>query len=213
MFNLLRVRSAKHRQEINMSQQEAISTLEFPNIQLETERMLLRPLQQADAPALLAIFSDPLVMRYWSSAPWQALSEAQAMIERDQRAMAAGEFLRLGVVRKEDDALLGQCCLFKLDQQCRRAEIGYAMAHHAWGHGYMHEALCALVEFSFSQLQLNRLEADIDPRNTNSQRSLERLGFLQEGFLRERWIVEGEVSDSALFGLLLADWRSKHPAY
>ena len=50
------------------------------------------------------------------------------------------------------------------------------------------------------------MEADVDPRNRASVRSLERLGFIKEGHLRERWIVEGEVSDTILYGLLRREW-------
>ena len=74
------------------------------------------------------------------------------------------------------------------------------------GAGATCKALVALLRHAFEQLALNRIEADIDPRNTNSARSLERLGFSREGLLRERWIVEGKVSDSALYGLLHSDW-------
>jgi RimJ/RimL family protein N-acetyltransferase len=90
--------------------------------------------------------------------------------------------------------------------------MGYALASAAWGCGYMAEALTALLDHGFGQMQLNRVEADVDPRNLASARSLERLGFVKEGLLRERWIVDGEVCDSALYGLLLADWRSRRPA-
>ena len=76
----------------------------------------------------------------------------------------------------------------------------------------MHEALVALLAFGFGELGLNRVEADIDPRNRASARSLERLGFRQEGHLRERWIVGSEVSDSALYGLLASDWRERPAA-
>jgi RimJ/RimL family protein N-acetyltransferase len=71
----------------------------------------------------------------------------------------------------------------------------------------MDEALRALLNYGFSQLKLNRVEADIDPRNEASARSLERLGFSKEGYLRERWIVGEEISDSALYGLLHRDWH------
>lgn len=90
----------------------------------------------------------------------------------------------------------------------RRAEIGYVLAREVWGRGLMHEALSALVALAFQTLNLNRLEADIDPRNTASTNSLARLGFVQEGFLRERWIVGSEVSDTALFGLLRSEWAA-----
>ena len=49
----------------------------------------------------------------------------------------------------------------------------------------------------------------IDPRNAGSQRTLDRLGFVQEGLLRERWIVTGEVCDTALLGLLRRDWLAR----
>jgi Acetyltransferase (GNAT) domain len=73
----------------------------------------------------------------------------------------------------------------------------------------MHEALQAILEFGFGELDLNRIEADIDPRNGASARTLERLGFTKEGYLRERWIVGDEVSDTALYGLLRREWHSR----
>ena len=181
----------------------------FDQVTLRTQRLLLRPLGEADAPALFEAFSDPRVMRYWSTPPWSSIAAAHALVERDLKAMAAGEYIRLGIERREDGRLLGNCTLFKLDAQCRRAEIGYGLAHAAWGNGYMHEALLALLGFGFSEVNLNRVEADIDPRNNPSARSLERLGFKREGYLRERWVVGAEVSDSALYGLLLSDWLSR----
>jgi [ribosomal protein S5]-alanine N-acetyltransferase len=77
-----------------------------------------------------------------------------------------------------------------------------------WGLGYMNEALTALINYSFGVLNLNRLEADVDPRNKASANTLLKLGFLKEGFLRERWIVNGEVSDTDLYGLLRSEWIS-----
>ncbi|MEJ2793672.1 GNAT family N-acetyltransferase [Iodobacter sp. LRB] len=181
----------------------------FEKVKLQTSRLILRPLQETDAAALLAIFSDEKVMQYWSTPPWDSIEIAEALIARDLKAMAAGDYIRLGIEREEDRVLIGNCTLFDLDKQCRRAEIGYGMAHSAWGKGYMHEALSALLDFGFTQLNLNRVEADIDPRNMASAKSLERLGFSREGYLRERWIVDGVVSDTALYGLLVSDWHDR----
>ncbi|QDQ25466.1 GNAT family N-acetyltransferase [Chitinimonas arctica] len=179
----------------------------FDQLTLTTPRLLLRPLRDADAPALFAIFSDPRVMRYWSTPPWPTLEEAHKLIARDVESMAAGKYVRFGMERLEDGQLLGNCTLFNLYEQCRRAEIGYGMSAAAWGKGYMHEALSAMLAYGFDEMALNRVEADIDPRNEASARSLERLGFKKEGHLRERWIVDGEVSDSGLYGLLRSEWK------
>ena len=107
--------------------------------------------------------------------------------------------------------LVGTVSLFSFHEASRRAEIGYVLARELWGGGLMHEALTALVNLAFGPLNLNRLEADIDPLNTASAKSLARLGFVQDGFLRERWIVGEEVSDTALFGLLRSAWPEPNP--
>jgi [ribosomal protein S5]-alanine N-acetyltransferase len=178
---------------------------------IHTRRLLLRPLQMGDVGALFGIFGDPSVMRFWSTPPWESEEPGRAMVAQDLAAQADADDLRLGLVRQEDGALIGTCTLFGRQRQSRRAEIGYALAQSAWGLGYMHEALSALLDHGFNAWQLNRVEADIDPRNQASARALERLGFRREGLLRERWIVNGQVSDTLYYGLLRSDWRTAAP--
>lgn len=181
----------------------------FDAFALRTERLLLRPFREADAHALFAIFSDPRVTRYWSKPPWRSMDSAHERIAMDIERMRSGTYLRFALESAGGGRVLGECCLFNLVEQCRRAELGYALAFDAWSVGYMDEALTALLDFGFAQMALNRVEADIDPRNRASAKSLERLGFKKEGHLRERWIVEGEVSDTDLYGLLVADWQQR----
>lgn len=180
----------------------------FSRVRLTTQRLQLRALRKSDASALFAIRSDPKVMRYWSSSPWPSIDKAHELIARDKESMAAGQYLHLGLERKNGKDLIGTCTLFKLSEQCRRAEIGYGLASSVWGQGYMHEALVALLDYGFAELDLNRVEADIDPDNSASARSLLRLGFKKEGHLRERWIVNGQTSDSDLYGLLSSEWQA-----
>ena len=175
---------------------------------LATERLDLRPLVTGDAPSLFVIYSDPGVMRYWTSPPWAELQVAVDTIEGDRRAASEGIRIRLGIFRRADGVLLGTCTLFHFDEQCRRAEIGYGLASFAWGQGYATEAVARLLAFGFGEMKLNRIEAEIDPLNEASARALERQGFVREGLLRERWIVGDQKSDSALYGLLAADFNA-----
>jgi RimJ/RimL family protein N-acetyltransferase len=189
-----------------------IGAKQMPNyseVQLGTQRLQLRPLQSGDALRLFEIHSNAEFMRYWSSPPWRSIEQATTLIEKDQVEMAQGRNLRFGIFLREKKLLIGTCTLFNINQQCRRAELGYGIAQEHWRHGFMTEAVSELLKFGFSELNLNRVEADIDPRNVASGRSLEKLGFLREGFLRERWIVGDEVSDSALYGLLARDWNAR----
>lgn len=178
----------------------------FDQVVLDTPRLHLRPLRVDDAAALYAAFSDPLVARYSTAAPWPSIDKAHLLIAKDLKALPAGEYIRLGLERKDSGELIGMCNLFQLVAQCRRSDLGYGMHRAHWGQGLMHEALSALLRYGFEQMNLNRVEADVDPRNTGSVRSLERLGFVKEGVLRERWIVDGEKSDTGFYGLLRSDW-------
>jgi ribosomal-protein-alanine N-acetyltransferase len=75
----------------------------------------------------------------------------------------------------------------------------------------MREALAVLIDYAFRSLKLRRLEADVDPANASSLRVLERMGFLREGLLRERWNVGGVIADSVMLGLLAREWRGSTP--
>jgi len=181
----------------------------FSTLTLQTARLDLRPLVPSDAPALLALKSDPVVMRYGSTRPWSDPQVAIDYIQRDLQGMAAGTYVQLAIIRREDADLIGMCSFHLLDVQCRRAELGYSLVVSAWGRGYANEAVTALLDWGFGHLELNRVEADIDPRNAASVRALERLGFTREGHLRERWIVAGEKSDSLIYGLLADEWKAR----
>jgi [ribosomal protein S5]-alanine N-acetyltransferase len=178
----------------------------FANLPIRTARLELRPLRDTDVASLFEIHSDSKVMQYWDGPIWKNDERGRAMIARDL-APTAKDYLRLGFELAGAGKLLGTCALWHIDPENRRCEIGYAMRSDAWGQGYMREALSALLDYAFTELDLNRIEADTDPRNERSTHLLERLKFLQEGLFRERCIVEGEVSDSAMFGLLRRDWK------
>jgi len=169
-------------------------------------RVALRWLEEEDVDALYRIFSNPEVMRYWSSAPMVDRDEARRLVVEIQGQFQRRTGFRWAIARREDDLAIGTCSLFHLDPNNRRAEVGYALGREHWGKGYMGEALGALLGFAFGELGLHRLEADVDPRNKASIKSLERLGFRQEGHLRERWLVNGEVQDALFFGLLRREW-------
>ncbi|WGS52242.1 GNAT family N-acetyltransferase [Paraburkholderia sp. D15] len=172
---------------------------------LTTPRLILRPPRLDDADAFYEIWSDAQAMRYFSFAPMTDPEQARQRIARLVSSSEEGKDVVAIVELRETGEVLGNCDLFRLDDPCRRAEIGFSMKRRHWGHGFMSEAAGAVVAHAFGALQLRRLEADIDPRNTASARLLERLGFVREGLLRERWIVGDEVSDSALYGLLARD--------
>lgn len=167
----------------------------------------MRWASEDDVDALYEIFSDPHVMRYWSSGPLQNREAAAAMQREIVQHNLSDTQMKWGLALRETNKLIGTVTLFNLSISNGRAEIGYAMGSAYWGKGYMNEALKALIVHAFDVMNFRRLEADVDPRNDASIRTLERLGFQREGFLRERWHVGGELQDAYFYGLLKREWQ------
>jgi RimJ/RimL family protein N-acetyltransferase len=173
---------------------------------IEANRICLRWISEADTNAFYAIYSNPEVMRYWSTPPLTDREAAASLIKKIQEDWKRHIILKWGIALRRDDQLIGSLTLFNLDFNHRRAEIGYALGREHWGHGYMNEALMTLLKYAFESLNLHRIEADVDPRNAASIRTLEKLGFQREGILRERWQVNGEIQDAFFYGLLRHEW-------
>jgi [ribosomal protein S5]-alanine N-acetyltransferase len=182
-------------------------------VRLCTQRLLLRPLEQSDAAELLRIHADAAVMRFSNLSPWTSIDQANDLIEQSARGLRAGRQLCLGIIPAEVGSVVGTSTLFDVIDTSRRAELGFLLGLDWWGKGYMAEALGAVIKHAFLELNLNRLEADTDPRNERSLATLERLGFVREGYLRERWIVGEEKSDTVLLGLLRRDWEQTDGSY
>ena len=105
---------------------------DFSQLALDTARLRLRPLLPTDAPAVHALHADPVGMRYWSTPPWTDPAEADALIARDAAALAAGDFIRLGLERRADGRFIGLCSLFAFHLASRRCRTRSARWKTAW---------------------------------------------------------------------------------
>jgi len=179
---------------------------------LDTQRLQLRWLTAADVPALFAIFGDPVVCRYWSRAPLVDIAGAEALQSEIVACFNDRSLFQWGIVERGTGAVVGTCTLAALSPEHRRAEIGFALREAAWGRGYVTEALGELLTFAFEVLGLHRIEADVDPRNTLSIRTLERAGFVREGYQRERYFLHDEWQDAVAYGLLRHEWSARRVA-
>lgn len=179
---------------------------------ITAERVVLRWVTENDVDSLYEIFSDPQVARYWSGPPYTTREDAVKLQREIATSNENDTMWKWGLALRDSDLLIGTTTLFHLNLDNGRAEVGYAMGRAHWGKGYMNEALQALLTHAFEVMQLRRLEADVDPRNAASIRTLERLGFQKEGYLRERWHVNGEIQDAIFYGLLRREWIKSRAA-
>ena len=175
---------------------------------LAADRLRLRGLCAADAPALLALYANAEVMRHWIHPPWTALAQAQAAIEEAGRDLAGGCALHLAIETRCDGRLAGSCALYDIAPAHRRATLGYLLAKPYWGKGLAREALGVLLGHGFGALGLDRIEAEVTPHNFASQSVLVRLGFRREGRLHARWRVGATTRDVDVWALLRRDWQA-----
>jgi ribosomal-protein-alanine N-acetyltransferase len=167
---------------------------------LQTERLTLRPLAVADAPALLEARSDPDVMRYWDWPPQTSVGEIETIIREHAADIGEGAVLWWAVALAPDGPAIGECDLSELDRHHRRAELGFLFRRSVWGKGYAREAAEAVIAYAFGPLGLERLGARVHAGNEASCRLLMRLGFAYEGTLRAHVLRDGARRDCLVYG-------------
>jgi RimJ/RimL family protein N-acetyltransferase len=150
---------------------------------IDAPRVRLRWLTEQDLDAIFAIFSDPIMMRFRATPAMKERREAEDYLRRIHEGFASKTLFQWGIERKEDSRLIGSTTLFRMDADNARCEIEYGLGSAWWKMGYMGEALPAVIEFAFRRLKMRRIEADVDPRNDSSLRTLGRFGFQREGLL------------------------------
>lgn len=188
-----------------------------PSYPLETERLLLRPLDPVDdVEAVHAYQSLPEVCRYVPFEPRsrEEIAERFTDPERVRWALTEpGQALDLAIVLKSSGELIGDALLFWHDKT--NGEIGYVVhpAHH--GHGYATEAANAMLGLAFDPghgLALHRVTARIDQRNPASAAVLTKLGMRQEAVLVENEWFKGEWSTEIDFAILDREWHARQAA-
>lgn len=180
-----------------------------PAYPIRTERLDLRPVTDDDFAAIHAYQRLPEVCRYLYWGPHDEAASRASVADKATRTTlrASGDFLQLAVVVRETGTLVGDVTFVWNSREHRQGGIGYVFHPAHTGHGYATEASRALLKLGFEELQLHRIQAELDGRNTASARLLERLGMRREGHLRENEFLDGEWSDEVIYAMLAREWR------
>jgi RimJ/RimL family protein N-acetyltransferase len=184
-----------------------------PDYPIETERLLLRPLDPtADVDALHAYQSREDVCRYIPYPPLRREQVAQRLADPKRTTSTIeepGQFADLAVVVRDTGQVIGDVLLIYVSAEHRTAEIGYAFNPDHYGQGYATESCQALLRLAFEDMDLHRVTARIDQRNDASAAVLRRLGLRQEAVLIENEWFKGEWTTEVDFAILGAEWRQR----
>ena len=171
-------------------------TSTFPNISISTERLVLRPLDEDDVPALAEMMNDEQVAA-WTDVP-QPFTEAGArrwITEHAPAERAAGRGLDLAVTEFLTQRLVGIVRLTRTDWRIRATELSYIVAPWARGEGYASEAALATARWLFGDQRFERIELRTAADNTASQQVAQKIGCISEGVLRNACIVHVRTED------------------
>ncbi|MCC6726698.1 MAG: GNAT family N-acetyltransferase [Saprospiraceae bacterium] len=157
----------------------------YPAPLLTTERLLLRPFSESDAPEVFIQRSDERILRYTGIQAAVNLESAVNHLRNLVKYGEKGEGSAWAICLKNDEKLIGTICLWQFDFEKSCVEIGYTLHPDNWGNGLGKEAVAAVVDFAFQSMQANLVEAYVHPQNLASIKLLERVGFTLTGNTEE----------------------------
>jgi len=168
----------------------------FPDISISTDRLVLRPYEEADIPALVEMMNDDPVVA-WTGVPHPYTAEdARAFVTRGAPAeREQGRGLVLAVTEFLTQRLVGAVSLHHTDWRIRGTEAGYLTASWARGEGYACESLLAVCRWLFREQGFQRVELRTPADNTASQQVAQKIGCVSEGVLRAAGLVRARPED------------------
>ncbi|WP_372650976.1 GNAT family N-acetyltransferase [Draconibacterium sp.] len=175
-------------------------------MQLNTKRLVLRPLTLNDKHALLAYRSDSEANKYQGWIP-KTIDDVETFLGKLSAEFNVPDtWFQLAVVEKQDNKLIGDIGIHFIDEQ--QVEIGYTIAKQHQGLGFATEASKAVINYLFGELKKHRITASVDPENIASVALLEKLGFRKEAHFKESLLINGQWVDDVIYALLAREWKN-----
>jgi ribosomal-protein-alanine N-acetyltransferase len=185
----------------------AMTGPEFPTI--ETRRLVLRPWELSDAPAIYAYQADAEIYRYMRPEPPASPDAVKESIGQWLELRAEVRSPNWVIVLKERSCVVGLIGLGHVNREHSGAWLTYEVAHESWGKGIATEAVRAVLSYGFDTMGLNRIGAYCWQGNLASQRVLEKAGMRYEGTLRQIRFAKGAYRDMRYYSVLAEEWRAR----
>ena len=173
---------------------------------IETERLTLRPFRLSDASDVQRLAGERDIADTTMTIPYPYEDGmAEEWIAGEEAACNNGKSMTLAIVLHDDECLVGAVGL-KIEREHDKAELGYWIGRPFWHRGYATEAARALLDYGFSDLQLNRIQAAHMARNPPSGRVMQKLGMRFEGTALQALKKWGRYEDLVSYAILREDW-------
>ena len=179
----------------------------FANIPtVKTDRLILRKVCGDDVEDMYEYSCNPGVTEFLTWSPHPDKICTLEYISYLQSRYRTGDFYDWAVVVKADGKMIGTCGFTRFDYDNNAAEVGYVINPEYRGRGVAPEALARVLEFGFTELKLNRIEARYIVGNEVSRRVMEKVGMKFEGIRRQSLLNRGEYVDVGYCSILASEY-------
>jgi ribosomal-protein-alanine N-acetyltransferase len=172
-----------------------------------TPRLTLRAITEGDADGLHEAYGDAVAMRHWDLPPSVDVSQTVERIRVS--AEADPRWHGMWAIRTHAGRFAGAINDHAHNESHRRVALGWIVVPSFWRQGLMTEAAPPVISHCFTQLNAHRIEARIEPDNLSSRRLAAKLGFSEDGMLRDWLCVAGEFRSVVMYSLLRPEWMTR----
>lgn len=184
-----------------------IENLNFRQIKLESERVVLKEIPLEYRHRFYEIFSDREVLKFTDRPICTNIDEAILYLNHCNKRAGDKEHIFLGIFLKSNNDLEGVLSIYHIDIKHSFASLGILLAREYWRQGIMTEALKTFLYYYFLQLNFNRIELQTFVKNIPAIKLFEKLQFKKEGELRQNFLIAGEYENSYLFSMLKSEFE------
>jgi len=173
---------------------------------IETTRTLLRPIAPEDAELVFSYRSDSEANKYQSWIP-NSLDQVIKFISKNPDKINQPEsWFQLVIIEKITAKIIGDIGIHFIGHDNFQSEIGITLSKKSQNKGFAIETMTAIIDYLFNELKKHRIVTSIDPKNINSIKLVERLGFRKEGHFKESLMIDGQWVDDIIYAMLRRDW-------
>jgi RimJ/RimL family protein N-acetyltransferase len=182
-----------------------------PKYPLETARLFIRPLTEADLDDVYAYHQLPEATAYlpWPERSREATREVLVARQLTVSLEGEGSSLALGAALRETNQVIGEMFLFWRSEPNRQGELGFVFHPAFQGRGYAQEAAECMLTIGFGAMNWHRIFGRCDSRNAASARLMSRLGMRQEAHFIGNQLFKGEWNEELVFAILRQEWVAR----
>lgn len=175
---------------------------------IETDRLIMRKPRETDIQDIIEYSSDTLIAEEVDWEPTEEGIREYIEKQRDLYPEDDPEWLDLAIELKKEHKVIGTIGIGVTSREHRQGIIGYALGIKYHRQGYATEAARAILEFGFTSMDLHRIIAKSDEKNTRSWELMERIGMRREAHFKHSRFQEGEWRTKLVYALLADEWEN-----